>query len=200
MARTYSQDKPIKYFIAYGFVGGALNGIRMRHLLKKAGYVKSRSINEADIVIAHSAGCWDLAGSAQAKLVLLVGLPMAKVSVKVSSYNSKQMYRTALKNHHYLHAINVRILAIIYFLLQPKRNYRIIRYTSRFQTEFVPPKGPGIVCIVNQYDPWPTGSLMQEYIDREDWAFIGMSGSHDDLWEHPSRYVEIIDHYAGLLG
>lgn len=200
MANTASKPKPQTYYIAYGFLGGALTGIRMRRLLRKSGYKRSRFLADADIVLAHSAGCWELNNIKIARLVFLVGLPLAEPSLKLSSYNAQQMTKIALANRHYLHILGVRLNNLVYGLFQPRRNLSIIRNISQLQAVFQAPKATQIVCIANRHDPWPRADNMQSLIDEEPWAFISLGGSHDDIWEHPDRYVEIINHYAGLLG
>jgi hypothetical protein len=65
----------MKVFIAYGWPEGQWHGKQLRNDLIDCNYQITYSPEEADIIIAHSAGCYLLPNSLRAKLILLIGLP-----------------------------------------------------------------------------------------------------------------------------
>lgn len=186
------------YIISYGLLGGPLAGRRLRKLLAAAGYTLSTDTKQADIVLAHSAGCWQL-DNTKARLFILIGLPLAAPGLHTSFRTNKARTLEYIKHGHLLAGLEMTGMNLFYGLAQTRRNYAIIHNAKRSQTAFkAPPKGQ-IVLIINQHDPWPQGDKLQMYLRDGNWSFISLPGSHDDIWENPDRYIAIINHYARLL-
>ncbi len=182
----------LTYAVSYGFAGGPLHSRKMDRLLQASGYV-SVDAQEADIIIAHSAGCWFIPNSAQPKIVLYVGMPLAQD-------NPWQTWLTANVNHRrngLLLNVQLWFKNMYYASLQPRRNIKIVRMGKRAQSVILP--GVRAVFIANQHDPWPRADILGRYLDKHSWAFISLPGTHDDIWLHPERYTSIINHYARLL-
>lgn len=192
MARTAS---PKTYAISYGLAGGPAHSRQLRKLLGAAGFRRA-PLHKADIVIAHSAGCWLLPTDLKPTLVIYVGMPLAVE-------NPRQTWSTATRlgarHSPVRHTVNNRLKNTYYQLLQPRRNIEIIRMAKHAQ----PVIFPGVrqaVFIANRHDPWPgNAGFLQNFAKNADWAFVGLPGTHDDIWGRPERYVEVIKHYARLL-
>src|SRR5688572_18120710 len=65
----------MKVAIIYGWAEGHWHGHRLRKELKAAGLEYSHDPANADVIIAHSGGCYMLPDNSQANLVMLVGFP-----------------------------------------------------------------------------------------------------------------------------
>ena len=81
-------------------------------------------------------------------------------------------------------------------LMEPKRNFRIIRSAKRHHP--LPFSLPSIL-IINQHDVWTQSPDLDHFAKQHGWKFIGLPGSHNDIWQHPDRVVDIINYHAGLL-
>jgi hypothetical protein len=186
-----------KYAISYGLTGGPGHSKRMRKLLSKNGYRETRNLSEADLIIAHSAGCW-LPVEISPKLVFLIGPPLAdptfKTWLKAYRQNLKDFVSSQTDARR-----GSRVIAfnLIYAVTQPRKNGRIIRKAKNSKLQ--PFKDSRIVFLANHFDPWPNPSDLKEYTEGRDWAFLSLSGAHDNIWANPDKYVPIINHYAKQL-
>jgi hypothetical protein len=195
MARTASKRRTEPSFaISYGLGGGTLHARQFNRRLRQAGYHKARQLQEADIIIAHSGGCWLIPKTAQPRLVVYIGMTLAQERPSQTFLANK-----ALMAKHSRRARRLKTMAknTYYILRQPRRNMNMVRQ-AKTAKPVVFPDCP-TVFIANRHDPWPKDRQIQNYLDRYDWAFINLPGAHDDIWEHPERYIAIIDHYARLL-
>jgi hypothetical protein len=195
MVSTASKRKAEPSFaISYGLAGGMGHGRKITKLLKEAGWEQAKQVSEADIIIAHSAGCWLIPLSAQPKLVVYVGMPLAQSSPRRTwaATNRLAFQKAGIKN-----SLKVRIKGSYYYLREPRRNWGIIR-RARTGQPVIFSKAQS-VFIANRHDPWTQSETLQTYLDNRDWAFINLPGPHGDMWHHPERYVAIIKHYARLL-
>jgi hypothetical protein len=191
MATTSSSPS---FAISYGLVGGKLHSRGLRQSLLRAGF-SSTSKQKADIIIAHSAGCWLIPKNAKPKLIIYVGMPLANDEPKETW---KKAVASGFSNNSWQRSAKIASKNAFYGISQPKRNLGIIRKAAQAKP-VVFPNVPA-VFVANHYDPWPRSSRLDNYIDRKDWTFISLEGSHDDIWDHPDRYVEIVKRYAKLLG
>jgi len=193
MAATAS-SKPLSYAFSYGFVGGPLHARKFKRLMNHASFVYTLLPQKADIIIAHSAGCWLVPEDCRPKLLIYVGMPLAQMSPRQSLLKANA---AALKNNDLGRTLITKTKTTYYGLRQPRRNLAIVRM-SKTARPVVLPKVSSIF-IANKHDPWPKDKALDEYVKNHNWSFINLPGTHDDVWEHPDRYVEIINHYARIL-
>jgi hypothetical protein len=193
MANTSSRSK-LRFAYSYGLVGGQANSRKMTKLLHNAGYHLAKTPSEADIIIAHSAGCWLIPRDVSPKIVIYIGMPLVQSNLRQSFLSANLL---SFKREYILRTLRTKLLTSYYSLRQPVRNLNIIRMAKTAKPVLVPEAVT--VFIANRHDPWPQSEKLENYTKKYPWTFINMSGTHDDIWEHPDRYVAIIDHYAGLL-
>jgi hypothetical protein len=193
MAGTASRPETLTYAIVYGLAGRPSQGRKLRRLLTEAGLKSADDVATADILILHSAGCWLIPPSAKARLVIWNGAPLAEERGHAYRHANLQIYR---------HASNWRIIPLfignVYqFLRHPFRNASIIRMAGHAKPVLLP--GAAYVFIANRYDPWPRSRQLDTFLESKGWTFIGLPGSHDEIWQHPEYYAPIIKRYARLL-
>jgi hypothetical protein len=190
MANT---DSPLSFAISYGFVGGKLHSRGLLKRMHEAGF-QATSLKQADVIIAHSAGCWLIPKQAKPKLIVYIGMPLA-------TDKPQETWRKAVKsgytNNSLKRSLKVTSKNVFYGLKQPGRNLNII--TSASKSAPVIFEGVPGIFITNRHDPWPQAARLDEFTRTRPWSFINLTGSHDDIWDHPDRYVDIIKHYAALL-
>lgn len=195
MANTSSKTKPsLSSAISYGLSGGPAHARKISKLLRQAGYTPTKNFIDADVVIAHSAGCWLIPDTARPKMVVYIGMPLAQARPRrtwMTANTASFIKGNVLRN------TQTRFKNTYYWLRQPVRNVNIVRNAKIARPVILP--GVPAVFISNRHDPWPKSERLQTHLDTKDWAFISLPGTHDDIWEHPERYVAIINHYARLL-
>jgi hypothetical protein len=193
MANTSSKAKPLQTFaISYGFMGGKRHAKKLNKRLLAAGF-EPANIDHADMIIAHSAGCWLIPEGVAPRLVLYIGMPLAQAKPREAWLEAN------LKSFHngLLPGLHVKMIDTYYGLRQPLRNLRIVRSAKIAQPVII--TNAQAVFIAHRYDPWTRSDSLQNYIDSQDWAFIDLPGSHGTIWEKPELFVEVIKYYARLL-
>jgi hypothetical protein len=190
-------SETLSYYIHYGLLGGASQSKQLRSLLKQVGFVLASKSVAADIVIAHSAGCWQIDQAARPKLVVYIGMPLASPNPKTSFRSNFAILTGCLRNGHPLRYVAINLWNIYYGTTQFKRNAQIIRHASKSVVRVFP--SAQSVMLVNRTDPWPESPKKIELTSKKPWAFVSLPGSHDNIWEEPEKYSEIIEYYAGLL-
>lgn len=188
-----SSNKSPTYFISYGLGGGPWHSRAFRRLLGRSGYQLSQ-VNEADIIIAHSAGCWLIPPTAKPKLVIYVGMPLA---ADQPGRTLTQANLASLRHGRLPGSVAGKLKNIYYWLRQPRRNLAIAQHPEIGQPVYF--DGVPAVFLANHYDPWPKSEKLADFMDDHPWAFISLAGAHDDIWQHPEPYIRIIEAYARLL-
>lgn len=193
MAATTSSAK-LRFAISYGLGGGPVHAKEFVHRLKSFGY-QPATIQSADIIIAHSGGCWLIPVDARPKLVIYVGMPLAQEQPRQTWQAAKG---AMVKYGNLKHTVKTTVWNSYYSIRQPRRNLGMIKMAKTAQPVIFP--GCPTVFVANQHDPWTKSKNMQNYLRDFDWAFVSMPGAHDDIWEHSKRYTSLTRHYARLLG
>jgi len=186
-------SRPLTFAVCYGFMEGVGHSRRLRKLLVKAGFRPS-PVTEADIIIAHSAGCVLIPANAKPKLVVYTGMPLALARPQ-STWVKATLPR--IKDGNLRRELLARLNNTYYGLRHVKRNLGIMR-DPKIAKPVIFPKAQ-TVFIANRYDPWPKGPELDKLVAKQPWAFISLPGTHESLWKEPDRYVAILEHYARLL-
>ena len=197
MANTQSNNK-LTFALSYGFVEGSAHGRKISKMLKKNGLEPARNLATADIIIAHSAGCWLLPDNARPKLTLYIGMPLPLTSAQKTWLKTNWLsVKLLIANGNVLGMLRGALLNTYYALRHPRRSIYIIKGIKTAVPTIYP--GSTTIFIANRNDPWPHSDRLFDYINNEDWAFMSLPGLHDNLWHHPTFYVDIIKKYAELL-
>ena len=183
----------LSFAISYGLSDGNLHSQKLRKQLTESGFIPA-SLQVADIVIAHSAGCWLIPEGAAPRLVIYVGMCLNNDR---PANTWRKNFSMIIKQRPWNYVFNILPKNIFYFLVGPLRNINIIR-KAKYLQPIIFSNIPAIF-IANRYDPWPQDSKLNEYLKRKTWTFISLPGTHYDIWDNPTRYVEIIKHHARLL-
>lgn len=189
----------LSYYISYGFLGGPLNSRRLRKMLEEAGYEEA-PLNKADIIIAHSGGAYLLNLRSKPKLILLAAPALSRENPrKLFKENTKQLWKNA-KAEHYMRKRFLWSLYGFYCAIRwPKRNYQMTKSASDASFELPEFEDVNVFFIANQADEWSSGPQLTKLLTGRSWAFMSMSGAHENIWVHPEDYIDIIDLYAKRL-
>lgn len=173
-------------------------GRKFRKLMRRRDYHLREDAETSDIIIAHSAGCWFLPEESSAKLICLVGMPLPQINLRrtffqVNRTNVWEHFKSR-KPHRFIHD---SLVNLFYIARHPSHSRSIIRIAQNMPAPHQ--STAQYVFIANQYDAWQQSPSLTEYIEKYNWTFISLPGSHNDIWPNADRYVAIIDHYAKLL-
>ena len=170
--------------IIYGWPEGNWHGKAMRQYLRQNGYEVTANPQTADVIIAHSAGCFLLPQNSQAKLVLLIGMPLqtgqnlAKSTLQKIELEPKDWWwlKKSCFNTFYLFTKPVRWIKMNRAWNKPLPKYKNAKY----------------LLICNLMDAYMDPDESQNFAKFQGWSFKTFEGQHDDLWQNPKKYVDEI--------
>jgi hypothetical protein len=184
---------PKKVHIIFGVLSGDVLGRRLRKELRAAGFNIARKRDQADIILAHSAGCFWLEDARPDQLLVLVDPPYwpgrtVKDRAKEKS-DANFRYRRYGYSHHLW--LNKNAWGLYYAVRDMKRTIRIAKHVKDYYL-------PGVirdkqaVIVRNEQDAWCTPDLEPLKNDNSKLKIIEVPGEHDDLFFNPKRYAELL--------
>ncbi|HSW99696.1 MAG TPA: hypothetical protein VLH38_01535 [Patescibacteria group bacterium] len=162
----------------------------MLHALKHAGYTIINDPYKADVVIAHSGGCFLVPKDLPAKQIIMIGLtywPHKSIlrALFEKNWNDFHFHRRSRNARHWLRKF---IWNTIYFWNWP-HNIRMLR--ARKRGEFWHLKR--LTLIRNEEDSFCTPDIANiPFTHKPD--FIELPDQHDDCWLHPKHYIAVIQY------
>jgi hypothetical protein len=173
----------------YGWSEGSWHGKRLRRALIEASYEITTNPETADVIIAHSGGCFMLPRKTTAKLVILVGLPYwpdkhplqgTREKIKLESKDF-WWYKKSLFNAYYL------ISKPVYSIKMNKERKKLT--LPKYQEATV-------LLLRNEHDTYMHSGKSQLLAEEKNWKFKQLKGQHDDLWLNPAFYIACINKYS----
>jgi hypothetical protein len=176
-----------------GFSEGYWHTKRLRRALKRAGFSHSLSPSEADIVIAHSAGCYVVPPLRDEQLLVLINptyWPGKSLGSRGSTmtWQILQAVRPGNQPFYQLHKTAHNILNLV---RNPRSHLALAAKASSFDLEQVVTHSKTII-IRNQSDPWLTPHLDHLTQINPGLSITTLPGGHDDCWQHPEPYVNLL--------
>jgi len=176
-----------------GFAEGKWHSKKLRSALITAGYALESDVSKADIIIAHSGGCFYVPEATQGQKVILVGPPYWPGKSPLKSMLEKvyfdMKYRTSERN--YVYFIQKTFWNIVYLLADIPRAVSISKAVrlKKLVKQF---NKSSCTVVRNQDDAWCTPHIQTE-LNNESATFHELPGEHDDCWIHPDKYIEILN-------
>ena len=178
-----------KIAILYGLNEGPGMGKKLRLSLEKAGYSMTSDPRRADIIFAHSGGCFLIPTDNHASLVMLVGLPywphrpwfiatVVKVWREFKAYKNRHHMRQWLRKwaYHVLYAFRLPSAVRMGLNMSPSNTWNSLQpqvIVRNHQEAYCNPSVAGVAF-------------------RGPRTFISLPGEHDDCWDNPEPYIGII--------
>jgi hypothetical protein len=185
--------RPAHLCIVYGFCEGPRIGERFEQAFRRAGFSLVREPRRADIIVAHSGGCFELRGGLEQKLVVYIGLPYHPGTTMLGALGRKiwRDFRAYRRSRSVAAWLGKTWWNMLYFW-NFAHNWRMWRGRQAAAWR----DAPHVVLIRNEYDPFCTpaaGSI--PFIHTP--AVVLMPGQHDDCWLRPQPYVHAIQSSYG---
>ncbi len=146
----------------------------------------------ADVLVAHSAGCYALPGRSRAKLILLIGLPYWPGRPLISSiiHNALLDMPMQVSSWGVLFWLKLRLHNWVYGFAHPVHHIKIWR-SSRKALDLAS-AGAKVVVIRNEQDVF-CGPETEKYLEKFNKVeYIQLPGLHEDCWRFPEQYVTLI--------
>lgn len=182
-----------KVVIIPGIVSGKHTTTRLRRALQHAGYTVVSCIADADIIMAHSAGCLWMSQASPNQWVVLVNPPYwpgktIRDRVRSRGRTNFLFWRYGYPFHRWL----IRNLWGVYYAVRsPRRNQYIIRNMDTFDLE-QSIRGHRVLLVRNEHDDWLTPDLDKLQRDNPSLQIVRLPSDHDDFNYTPERYVHLL--------
>lgn len=172
--------------ISYGFAEGPGNARRMIKLLKSEGFSLTRKLSKADIIIAHSGGCFLIPENGRANIVMMIDIPYWPGKHPKVGLKEKVALEVKDRDWHKKSFIN-----IIYLIAWPRRWYRMYKAWGNMR---IPSSTnySSIIAVRDEHDTFMHPIESKVLAEKNGWQMHTIRGQHDDLWANPRPYVELL--------
>jgi hypothetical protein len=182
--------KPKTVAFIYGWSEGNWQSKKFRKLVAHRGYTTVKDPYKADIVIAHSSGCYLVPNNIHPKQIVLIGIPYWP---KKRAYSSVAHNITVgLKNHsrgtNFFWWVNKLAHNFFYIFAHPAATYFAL-------TKMKPknlPEHPKVILIRNMNDTFCHPNIQKLLPKTRSYKFAELPGDHEDCWLHPEPYIKLI--------
>lgn len=179
--------------IVHGWAGGKWHVRRFVRALNESGFETRKRQAKADIIVAHSTGCYRLKENTQAKLILLIGPPYWPSKSILHRLLKKKRHDThhRLRNEGLLFTINKLLFEIIYIILKPSYTFIALKH-HRYLHFLELIKNKPVVLIRNAEDYFCSPEIEKAVKDYKNVRYVELPGGHDDFMTNPGPYVDLI--------
>lgn len=183
--------------IIHGFAEGPAISKKLRQQFEAAGYriVPEAKAATADVIVAHSGGVYLLPGDLSGKAVVLSAPPIGRThSIPRSLARKIKLDAQAARRNRAMGKWLVKSTWNTWYIAtRPRHIARMLGGTRRYPV--LPPLDTArrVLIISHKGDSW-SGNITKEVITQLDYGFVGHTGIHDHLWDHPQEYLSVIQY------
>lgn len=174
--------------IIYGFAEGNYHGRRLRRALKQSGFTPIKDVQKADVIIAHSAGCYLLPGKYRAHTVLHIGYTYWPGRRLVDSLRENQ--RQEYRQHGIVTWLKDCLVNNMYMLniAQTVRMYRGWHDPGAMLDVITPGRH---IFIRNHHDAYCEPQQLMSRAGTNH-VYMSLPGTHNHIWDTPEPYVNLL--------
>ncbi len=179
--------------IIEGFAGGPKHTKLFRKALLEEGFEIIKKPKEADVIIAHSTGCYDLPLLSKAKVFVLIGPPYWPGESLLIRGRRKHKFdkEFILKNYGKRHWRIKKLWAYYYIIAKPHYMWLVLRNKSKLEfLERVESKK--LILIRNRQDKYCSPEISKSIETNANVEFYEMPGGHDDYYTNPKPYIDLL--------
>ncbi|HXY18321.1 MAG TPA: hypothetical protein VEH48_02795 [Candidatus Nitrosopolaris sp.] len=178
--------------IIYGWTGGSWSTRHFRDELQKAGFKVISNREKANIIIAHSAGCYRVPDKTSAQLILLIGV--AYWPEKRLRSRAMNRFINGLKEDRdrgVLYIFHRFMWQLFYAIIRPGdivislRNHKSLDFLEKL-------KDKRIILIRNSRDEYCSPNIARSITKYSNIKFVELLGLHDDYYTNPKPYIDLL--------
>lgn len=177
-----------------GLFSGPPQTRRFRQLLRKAGYDIARDASKADIIIGHSAGCFDLPSAPTHQKLMLIDPPYWPG--KTVRQRARARMRSNFRFRSYGYSTRwwlVRNLwGAYYALFDVRRTRDIMTKVEAYDLDQIISNHQAIL-VHNTDDDWLTPDLDDLERRHAGLNVVHLPGDHEDCLHNPQPYVALLE-------
>ena len=179
--------------IIHGWAGGPQITKYFTQALQKDGFEVIEDHSKANIIFAHSAGCYKLPNQIKAQLIVFQGPPYwpgRNIFSRITSHSVHDTAQTArVFGLGYL--VSRRLWETYYVLRHPSVTFVAIRNNKKLDFLAGHPDSKKLV-VRNRDDKLCSPEIKRRVQDYQNVKYAELPGLHDDYIRHPGPYVELI--------
>ena len=176
--------------ILYGWSEGPWHTKKLATHLKAEGFNIINDVKTADVILAHSLGCYMLPANVKAKKIVLIGIPYWPGRSIVDSL-IHNLRLEAKQRRGFTWWLNRSIHAAFYILLRSPYTIKGLRKRSKLKFN-LPPKNTDVVLIRNELDGFCHPDIQKLIPKLSKYSLKQLPGGHEDWWINPKTYVDIL--------
>jgi len=182
-----------KIKIQYGIFAGEGNGIRLRKALRAAGYEVVKTADQADIIIAHSAGCFWLPEAHSHQKLMLIDPPYwpSKTIRERARSRSRNNLRYRRFGYSFRYWMARNLWGAYYAIRDYRRTMRIVRHAPAYDLSAIV-HNRTVLLVRNEHDDWLTPDLDELEASNPKLKVAHIPGDHDHITHHPEVYVRLL--------
>lgn len=179
--------------ILHGWAGGLRLTKIFVEELEKSGFKHIRDSREANIIFAHSTGCYRLPENSKAKLVILHGPPYwpSKSILKRLLWHKGHDTSLHLREKGILFASKRLFWEIVYIIIEPSytfialKNHRSLHFLDLIEDKKA-------LLTRNEEDYFCSPEIKKAISKYKNVRYVTLPGGHDDYLLNPQPYVDLI--------
>lgn len=178
--------------LIYGWGEGAWESQEFRGLLYKKGLQTTNKVSEADIVLAHSSGCYLVPRDTARKTIFLIGLPY---------WPSRSLFQSGvrklsaeIKFHRQNQSIGWWLNKILhncwYILSRPSATYYVL--TKHLEKNLPGGSLNDVILVRPKDDTFCHPEVLKLLRKTKSYKFLEIPGAHDDCWINSKPYIDLL--------
>jgi hypothetical protein len=183
-----------KVCIIGGFTEGDHHAHHFVQVLERQGFSITKRLQDADIIVTHSGGCFLLPENLAGKTVIIVSPPcdyhdsLFKNTLRKIGLDY-HAHRDLKRLKHFVHKTS---WSGLYFFTHGKQHWQMLHQMPKSGTNLPHIKAQKTMVITTKDDPWSSHISPTTITKNPSYIFLNLAATHDDIWMHPERYVAII--------
>jgi hypothetical protein len=188
-----NEKDAVRVAIQHGFASGKRQSIQLQKELRAKGYAVVSQALDADIIIAHSAGCFWLPAAPTHQRILLIDPPYwpGKSVRQRSSDRLRRNFQFRKYNYGFNLWLKRNLWGIFYSLRDLKYTWDIIKHAQQYDLAAIIHSHQAIL-VRNDDDDWLTSDLTGISKANPNLTIVRLPGDHDDCYYHPEAYVKLL--------
>lgn len=179
--------------ILHGWAGGWWHTREFTKELGRNDFEVIKDARIADVILAHSTGCYRLPEVSKAKLVVLHGPPYWPSRSILHRLFRKKGHDIGLriKDRGLVFTLNRFIWEIIYVIIKPSytfialKNHRHLHFLDLLENKKV-------ILIRNEDDYFCSPEIEEAIKEYENVRYVSLPGGHDDFMTNPQPYIDLL--------
>ena len=192
-ASPSSSTNPPKVTIIHGWAGGPKLGRYFAKNLGESGFKVIKNPQEADLIIAHSTGCYFLAKDFKAKLIMCINPPYwpGNSIVRRWAKMSQNEARLLIKNYGKKRFVLNWAWGIYYIFAKPAYTWSLLKNQSHL--DFIEKLADKKIILVRNTDDEFCSPEIKLVVRRyQNIKYTEIPGYHSNYYTNPQPYIDLL--------